>query len=89
MAGNKFDLAILQEKTEILHGSRAGGTTPEAAVRIEDVNSILQLSQQSMTAAKAVGAAPTKAEYDALLADVSRLRECLVTMAQALQERLL
>lgn len=73
------------EKVEVLDGTRARQKR-RAAVRIEDIEPILQLKQ--MQAKKAAGAAPTKAEYDALLADLAMLHARLLEVSELLTQRL-
>lgn len=77
----------LKEKIEVLDGSRRK-TTRRAAVRIEDVEALLQV-RTKLKAVKAAGANPTGAEFDALLDDVEAILLRLVAVADALQKRIL
>lgn len=83
----KFDPDINAERLEILDGSR-GKPTDQAAVRIEDLGAILELSQQPMKSVPVTGD-PTAAEYNALRSDVEKVNACLLAVAQALQARLI
>jgi len=73
------------EAIEVLAGTRTRDKNA-AAVRMRDLTGLLQLPH-SLAAKPAVGA-PTKAEYDALLRDVTKLSTQLRIVADALQERL-
>ena len=77
----------LREQVETLDGSRSRDRS-RAAVRVQDLDGLLKI-QQRLQAAKAAGAAPTKAEFDALLTDVEFIRARLYEVMQALQGRLL
>lgn len=77
-----------KERLEILDGSRSRSAIRKAAVRIEDLTGILELSAK-LKSVKAAGAAPTAAEFDALVDDVAMLQLRLLAVAQALQARLL
>lgn len=80
---------LSREKLETLDGSRGTGAGQrKAAVRIEDISALLELPKK-LKSAKAAGAAPTKAEYDALVDDVTALFNRLTAVAQALQKRIL
>lgn len=79
--------ARIKEQIETLDGSR-GQSKLRAAVRIEDLAPLMQIKDR-MQAAKAAGAAPTKAEYDALVVEVEFLRARLYEVMQVLQTRLL
>lgn len=74
------------EKVEILAGVRSRETRSRAAVRIEDLVS-LAATPQRLQAIAAAGAAPTKAEFDALLADVEKLRLVCYGLMEALRDR--
>jgi hypothetical protein len=76
----------LREKVETLDGSRRKDAIRRAAVRIEDIEALLQIGQV-LKSAKAAGAAPTAAEFDALVADVADIHRRLVAITQALQVR--
>lgn len=74
------------EKVEVLDGTRSR-QKGRAAVRIDDLAPLLQIKQ--MQAAKAAGATPTQAEFDALLADFNALHARLLELSQILTKRLL
>lgn len=75
-----------QEALEILDGSRAG-KRGRAAVRIEDLQPILQLS--TMTAKEiSDGSAPTAAQYNAVVKDLAKVTSALAQVAAALQRKL-
>jgi hypothetical protein len=77
----------LREKIEVLDGSRRRGPKTRAAVRIADLAPLLQIPQ--LQATPAAGAAPTAAEYAALLRDVERVHARLTEVATLLQAHLL
>lgn len=77
-----------REKLETLDGSRGRNALRRAAVRIEDVDGLLLVTQK-LKAQKAAGSSPTKAEFDALVDDVNTLHKQLVAVSSALQARLL
>lgn len=77
-----------REKLETLDGSRGRNARRRAAVRIEDVEGLLLVTQK-LKAQKAAGSTPTKAEFDALVDDVNALHKQLVAVSSALQARLL
>lgn len=77
-----------REKLEVLDGSRGRGPRPRAAVRIVDLQALLELPPK-LQAKKAAGTTPTKAEYDALVADVAAIHRRLTVLANALRDRLL
>lgn len=81
---SKFGSDQLQEKVEILDGSRSGARR-KAAVRIEDLDGLLDLPQIQ---AKEITAAPTAAQYNTLVRDVKRLGETLSLLSKALRGRL-
>ncbi len=74
------------EKIEVLTGARSRESRAKAAVRIEDLVS-LAATPQRLQAVEAAGAAPTKAEFDALLADVEKLRLVCYGLMEALRDR--
>lgn len=55
---------------------------------IEDIDALLDMRKQ-LRCTKAAGATPTKAEFDALLLDVTDIFNRLTAMAQDLQKRVL
>jgi hypothetical protein len=75
---------FLEEKVEILAGSRAGDRR-KAAVRIEDLDAILRLPKLQ---AKPITAAPTVEQYNALLKDVQAVAKALDLVSKALQGKL-
>lgn len=78
----------LIEKLEVLAGTRAGpGGASGAAVRLSDLSGLLALPP-TLKSAHAAGAAPTAAEFDALVDDVQALHLRLLAVAEALQGRL-
>jgi hypothetical protein len=76
-----------QERLDTLDGAR-GRDTSKAAVRVEDIAALLQIPAK-LKSAKAAGAAPTKAEFDALVEDVHALYNRLKEVHDALQQRVL
>lgn len=76
------------EKLEILEGERGLESRPRRAVRIRDLQALLEISKD-LTAARAAGATPTKAEFDALVADVQAIAARLAAVADALRRQLL
>lgn len=72
------------ERLELLDGARPGAGD-QAAVRMRDLLPLLQLTQLQSKAA--AGAAPTKAEHDALVKDLhqieARLREIAIVLQKA------
>lgn len=65
-------LDTLQEKVETLTGERAGGA--RRAIRNSDLATLRKIKVPEITARYAAGAAPTKAEHDALVDDVRAMR---------------
>lgn len=82
------DLQRLAEKVEILDGSRARGNRDQAAVRIADLKGLMTLKTR-LKSAKAAGATPTKAEFDALVDDVVELHLRMKAIVEALQARII
>lgn len=80
--------ALLREKLETLDGSRRRNAIRRAAVRIEDVERLLDIADKPRSR-KAAGDPPTKEEHDALVADVHDLHRMLAGIAAALQRRVL
>lgn len=68
------DLPIMREKLEVLNGDRRKALS-RAAVRREQMNELNNLSEPA--SAKADGATPTAAEFDALVEDVHRIMAAL------------
>lgn len=77
---------ILREKLEILAGERPKNQR-RSALRVSDLDGLLSLPAK-LQSKKAAGATPTKAEFDALVADVHTLHRRLMSVMTALQERL-
>ncbi len=76
----------LQEKIEVLDGSRNKEMRRKAAVRVEDFSDLLNLAQvktQTLTAA------PTMANFNTLLEDIREISEKLNAVSAAIQGRLL
>lgn len=80
--------ARLTETLEVLAGERRKDAIRKAAVRIEDLAPLLEIRPR-LRAVKAAGAAPTKEEFDAVVADLTDLHNRLVTVAAAIQARIL
>lgn len=80
--------AIVKEKLETLDGSRGRQALSRAAVRLEDLQGILELPAK-LKAVHAAGAEPTAAEFDALVDDVGELLRALNVVVAALQARLI
>ncbi len=85
MSGTKFDADNLKEKIEVLDGSRASQKN-RAAVRIEDLEQILQIADLKT---KTLTAAPTMTDFNSLLADLRMINNQLQAVGKALQGRLL
>lgn len=77
----------LIEDNEVLAGRRSQQRRM-AAVRIAHLDGILQLPAR-LQSVKAAGAAPTAAEFDALVTDVAALHTGLMAVMKALQAKLL
>lgn len=78
----------LVEKLETLDGSRRRDAIGKAAVRLEDLQPLLELAPR-LQSAKAAGATPTQAEFDALVDDVHALHRRLMAVVDVLQQRVL
>ena len=61
-----------KEVLDLLAGRRSGKARRQAAVRVEDLAGLLELSPK-LKAKKAAGATPTKAEFDALVAELQAM----------------
>lgn len=72
------------EKLEVLAGERPRARD-QAAVRVADLAELLQIATVK---AVELSAAPTAAQYNALLADVKELNARLAVVASMLQQRL-
>lgn len=77
-----------KEVLDLLAGRRSGKARRQAAVRVEDLAGLLELSPK-LKAKKAAGATPTKAEFDALVDDVAALHRVLLIVVNAIQARVL
>lgn len=75
------------EDVETLVGERSRRVKDQAAIRIVNLQPLLQMSEK-LQSAPAVGATPTKAEYDALQADIKTVHDALVSIAGILKGRL-
>lgn len=78
--------ATLRQTIEELDGSRRLGNRGRAAVRLDDLNGLLQLPE-TLKSAKAAGATPTQAEFDLLVEDVHALHRRLLAVYEALRGR--
>ena len=74
------------EKLEVLDGSRRGNRE-KAAVRIEDVRELLQVSTKLRSVQ--ITAAPTMADFNALQKDLEDISNRLNGVAQAIQKRII
>ena len=74
------------EKLEVLDGSRRGNRD-KAAVRIEDLRELLQISNKLKSAQ--LTAAPTIADFNALQKDLEDISKRLNGVASAIQKRLI
>lgn len=83
---SKFLPEQLQEKIEVLDGSRQSTAKRRAAVRIEDLSGLLDLSEKLKSGK--VGAAPTMDEHNALVDDVQMVFNRLRAVTDALQARI-
>lgn len=68
-----------RQKLELLDGTRRAGDKSRAAVRRGDLAAIVSLKPSA--AKKAAGASVTVAEFDALVADFSALRDAIDLIA--------
>lgn len=79
------DQDIINEHVEILAGRRRR-SIDEAAVRLADLDGIMQMPSR-LQSAKAAGSTPTAAEHDALVQDVQMLHQHLMAIMTAIQQR--
>lgn len=84
---NWVDEQRLLEDVETLVGDRSRKNKVRAAIRIEDVQPLLRMSEK-LQSAPAAGATPTKAEYDALQADVKTVHDALLSVVGILKGRI-
>lgn len=84
----KGNMPKIQEKVEILDGSRNLQSRGKAAVRFEDMRFLQDLPSIPPTARKAIGASVTVAEYNALVDDVARLYQALGSIAMLVSQKL-
>lgn len=77
-----------KEVLDLLAGRRSGRARRQAAVRLEDLGGLLELTPR-LKAVKTAGAAPTKDEFDALVDDVAAIHRVLLVVVHALQARVL
>lgn len=80
-----FDQTRALEDLQTLVGSRARGRT-QAAVRIDDIAALLEVPP-TLSAKKAEDAEVSVAEFNAVVADLTRLHQVLLAVATALQAR--
>lgn len=85
MRENRDD-AQLREKVEVLDGSGRATARPQAAVRLEDINAILEIADELRSSS--VSSTPTAAQYNALFEDVRDLHNRLRQVSEALTKRL-
>lgn len=74
------------EKLELLDGSR-GASRDKAAVRLEDLRELLQISNKLRTTQ--IMMAPTKDDFNALQKDLEDISKRLNGLAMAIQKRLI
>lgn len=74
------------EKLEVLDGSRRGNRD-KAAVRIEDLRELLQISNKLRSTQ--LTAAPTMADFNALQKDIEDISKRLNGVAMAIQKRMI
>lgn len=74
------------EKLEVLDGSRRGNRD-KAAVRIEDLRELLQISNKLRSTQ--LTAAPTMADFNALQKDLEDISKRLNGVAMAIQKRMI
>jgi hypothetical protein len=75
----------LRQRLDELDGSRRPNKG-RAAVRLDDLNGLLQLPD-ALKSAKAAGATPTKAEFDLLVEDATMILTKLRSVVAALRAR--
>ena len=75
----------MEEIVATLNGSRARGAGGKAAVLVDDLSSITRLATKLRS--KVAAGAPTKAEYDALQADVEAIHRCLMAIAEIIKTK--
>lgn len=73
----------MHEKLEVLDGSRAG-TKDQAAVRLQDLDQLLQLAEVK---AKKVTSSPTADQFNALVDDIVALSNAVRSVASDLRKR--
>lgn len=83
----EFQTEQLKEKIEVLDGSR-GRDRNAAAIRVRDMQAIINYAPK-LKSAKAAGATPTKAEYDALVSDLATIHKALMALSEAVKAKLL
>lgn len=74
-----------KEKLEMLDGSRANANRRKAAVRIEDLEPILEVPPLKSAS---LSGTPTAADFNALRADVKALSDTINAISNALRKRL-
>ena len=81
----QFDQTLrLQEKIEVLDGSRAGRDLDDAAVRLGDLKELLRLAGVKT---QAITSAPTADDFNSLLKDVMDISTRLNSVALVIQAR--
>ncbi len=81
-----YEFSLMKERIDALSGASSKTAAGLRAVRIEDVQPLLQFPANPKSA-KAGGASPTKAEFDALVDDVHKIWTFLAAQSMALQDR--
>lgn len=74
---------ILKQKIEILNGDR--GDKTEAAARMKHIRALIELLPVDPSSKPAAGAAPTAAEFNALVKDVQQLFTAFNKLRQLLR----
>lgn len=75
-----------KERLELLDGTRAGANRRKAAVRIEDIEAVLEVPQLKSVN---VTTTPTAADFNALRADVKALSDTLNTISNEIRKRII
>ncbi len=76
------------EKLEVLDGSRRREAIRKAAVRIEDLQALMDLPA-NLRSVRASGETVTRKEHDALVADIQSLHRTMMALQEALQGRII
>jgi hypothetical protein len=75
-----------KERLELLDGTRASANRRKAAVRIEDIEAMLEVPQMKSVN---VTTTPTAADFNALRADVKAISDTLNTISNELRKRII